>query len=114
MAAPIFSQVARYAMRKTGAEPILISKNNLLDRRWDDIRLPKDKEQKVLKRLDQSLQKNVLPQLKGLTLRQALRVASEIKADVQVKGRGRVQYTVPGAGVALGPETKNLRIILSE
>tara|TARA_B100000749_G_scaffold279661_1_gene273151 strand:+ start:133568 stop:135493 length:1926 start_codon:yes stop_codon:yes gene_type:complete len=116
VAAPVFAEVAQYAMRKSGIQPILISNKNLLDSKWDEMQFsaPKKVSSPLLEEAQRELAQNRLPQLKGMNLRDALKVSSEIKANVIVKGRGRVEYTVPGAGVTLGPEFKELKLILSE
>ncbi|MEZ4872493.1 MAG: penicillin-binding transpeptidase domain-containing protein [Bdellovibrionales bacterium] len=116
VAAPVFSKIAGYAMRKSGVQPILISKRNLLDKKWMNIEAKQEQEPVDTKMRNAMalVEKNTLPQLKGMNLRQALKISSEIKADVKIKGRGRVDYTVPGAGVSLNDDLKEIRIILKE
>jgi cell division protein FtsI (penicillin-binding protein 3) len=132
VAAPVFSRLASYAVRKAGLTPIILSEANMIDRKR--VKLPpsigmaratdtRNVVEKFLKDLNVqtgvanansdfiSRQDNVVPQLKGLTLREVLRQVKVNDWKVSVQGEGVVKETTPPAGSPL-PKNKRLSIVL--
>ncbi|MCB0356054.1 MAG: PASTA domain-containing protein, partial [Bdellovibrionales bacterium] len=104
VAAPIFSKVASYLVRKEGLQPILISDKDVIDETQDTL---------VSKRFSPPVawQGDKTPDLKGLTLREALAKLNGKNLKLEIKGSGRVSSTWPKAGEDL-PKNKKIKIRL--
>ena len=102
VAAPIFSRVASYAATKEGLAPTLLS----------ELAIGKNPANKVeslqtvnsLRTLQEISEKgqlkvlNTMPDLKGLSLREALRQVAGTDLKVNIHGQGVVSTTAPAAG----------------
>ncbi|MCB9025035.1 MAG: transpeptidase family protein [Bdellovibrionaceae bacterium] len=104
VAAPVFSKVASYLVRKEGLQPVLISDIDLINESLDT---HKSKKKVVSEWLGDNT-----PDLKGLTLREVLRKLNGRKIDLDIRGSGRVSSTWPEAGEKL-PGNNKIRIQLS-
>lgn len=103
VAAPIFSKVASFAVRKAGLSPTIISEDNLLHLST------KKKDSSHLKHTKTDLRKmltNQMPSLEGLSLRQALRELKTTDKNVVIHGRGQVFKTEPESGESLSQRQK--------
>lgn len=114
-AAPLFASIASYAVRRDGVAPEVLADKNIstvpvaqsVDSReqmkkydYDEIITPSE----LIK---------TAPDLKTLSMRQALEQASSQQIKLKVIGRGRVEQTYPEAGSDLGEE-RAMTVILKE
>lgn len=103
VAAPIFSKVASYAVRKAGLSPTIISEDNLLH-------LSKNKkDSKSIKRTKTNLREMLtdqMPSLSGMSLRQVLRELKATDKKLVIHGRGQVFKTEPESGESLSQSQK--------
>jgi len=116
VAAPIFSRVASYAVRKEGLAPVLLSDKNLLPEKRKAIQLRGEKSHgaPVLVEGDivaASLELGVVPDLTNMTLREVLRKFSGKDISVRFRGQGVVSGVEPPAGAPL-PDSKEITVIL--
>ena len=99
VAAPIFSKVASYAMRRANIPPVIIKNKDLVLDTTQNLKMAnaiaKVKTHEILKSDDGDR----MPSLVGLTLREAIqRVAGH---RIKIHGQGRVAKTWPAAGDVL-------------
>jgi cell division protein FtsI (penicillin-binding protein 3) len=112
VAAPLFSKVAGYAIRKSGLSPILISAKNMIQDNSQEI-----KKEDAIERIRStasvisSNDQNRTPNLKGLTLREVYDRIRGTDIRIRVNGSGRVSRTSPEAGTDL-PNSKSISVIL--
>lgn len=116
VAAPIFRNIAQYALRRDRTVPVYVSDQDLI--RIED-RENKDrsvKENKVIRKnlqtwspVQPKLQK--VPDLKGLTLREVLKKLQGQDVSLTWSGEGRVQSVSPPVGASL--RQRKLRVQLS-
>ena len=104
VAAPVFSRVASYLVRKDGLQPILISDKDLFDESQK-----KGKVKKVSR--TSTWQGNTTPDLKGLTLREVLKKLNGRDLKLDIRGSGKVSSTWPKAGEKL-PRNKKIKLKL--
>ena len=110
IAAPLFSQVASYSVRRAGLSPILMSEKNLVTLSTEN-RTPASSIKTSAKReVASSIRK--VPALKGLTLREVLRKLDGTGVDLKFYGSHRVVRTIPSEGQPL-PSNKKLTVILN-
>lgn len=126
VAAPVFSKIASYAIRRSGVSPDVNSEVKLSQapplkvnpRLVSAIEsLKKENEQSEalnqdLLKVDMDLQ-NKVPRLKSLTVREVLSRASDQKIQVKFIGNGRVDSTWPAEGESLGAD-RNMSVFLKE
>ena len=113
VAAPIFSQIASYSVRKAGLSPVLISKQNLISTKEEKRGLASQEElQTQINSRKLASQKGKVPKLKGLTLREVLREMKGTGVDLRFYGHHRVTKTIPFAGQDM-PSDKQLTVILN-
>lgn len=98
VAAPIFSRVAGYAVRRAGLTPILISKTNVLSNQEDGMVKQQKRAIEMLKASTKVHAASQVPDLEGLTLRQALARVRELGLKARVFGSGRVERMNPSPG----------------
>lgn len=110
VAAPVFARIAQYAVRQKGLPPVLLSEENLLK---EGDKLAAEARKDLAKSLVTPLPGLVseVPSLVGLTVREVLNRLRGSGIDVEIKGRGIVSSTYPGAGAVL-PENKKIRVFL--
>jgi cell division protein FtsI (penicillin-binding protein 3) len=112
VAAPLFSRMASFAVRKSGLAPVRITKRNVVP-------IQKAKKSDLSQRLQAAAlvlnetELNRTPDLKGLTLREVYQRVKGADLEINAKGNGRVADMIPSAGDPL-PSNKTIRIILRE
>ena len=111
-AAPVFSRIASFAVRKMGLNPDILTENtitkvsNLVDRSV----AVEDKIVDVKAETGKELSP-VAPYLKTLSMREVLTVAAEQKIQVKFVGSGKVENTYPDQGQTLDAD-RNMTVIL--
>lgn len=105
VAAPIFSKVASYAVRKAGLSPVRLSERNLTD-------MGAHKKKAIPKRtiFEKALASQV-PSWEGLSLREILSHARSAQIELRISGSGSKVEIVPPPGEDL-PENRQVEIIL--
>lgn len=117
VAAPIFSKIASYAVRKEGLAPLLMSDHNMVRKASSGARMPAvDQDEDLVLATDLLKTKDpkaveTVPELSKLTLREVLRKVSGKEMQVKMIGRGIVSETVPAAGQPL-PADREITVIL--
>lgn len=116
VAAPLFSKIASYAVRKAGINPGVPTEENLVKSNF-----PVDKiaeiEDEVISISDDVHDRSkleltsVVPYFKTLSLRDVLSIASEEKIQVKIVGSGKVESTYPDQGEPLN-ENREVTVIL--
>ena len=104
--APIFSVVGSYALRRAGVPPSFIKELNVLQATQETHPILSS-----LNTVNKKLEKT--PNFKGLSLREALQKAKELRLKVRIYGSGLVTKTVPFSGTPL-PENRKISLVLSE
>ncbi len=115
VAAPIFSNVAKYAVRQAGLSPVLMSEENVLK--------TKNKKQKehttrFIGHKNQAMSTSpstgqLAPDFVGLSLRKVYQQARQMRIRLTVKGSGVVVRTIPAAGKLLSPN-RPMQLIMSD
>lgn len=99
-AAPVFSKIAQYAINKKGIAPVYISESDL-------VKLKRNKDEVVIAPTE-----DVIPDMKGWTLRETLRYLNDKGVQPQLVGtQGRVVKTSPAVGDAWS-EDKKLKVYM--
>lgn len=125
VAAPLFSRVAGYAARQAGLAPVVISDKNLIDKdvvkksffRANKKVSPQDEKARVenekhqLELAKNAAESNVVPDLKNLSLREALKRASMQNISIRARGEGLVSEIIPEPGSQV-PNSRRVMIIL--
>ena len=116
MAAPLFSKIASYALRKSGINPDVPTETNL-----SKVIIPANKKTEIVDKIvnieDQNSENpkteltEVVPYLKTLSLREVISIASEEKINVKFVGSGTVESTYPEQGQPLN-ESREITVIL--
>lgn len=116
VAAPLFSKIASYAVRKNGVNPEILTettltkamiqsdKNPVIDR---DLALDASEISAVVGRK----RSDVAPYMKTLTLREALSLAADNGIQLKFVGSGKVESTIPDSGQPLD-ESRQMTVIL--
>lgn len=103
VAAPVFGRLAQYLVRRAGLPPVLISEQNVIPTK--DLRRSALQTQAVneIKKTAEDAEEinDGLPNLLGLSLREALNRLRPIGPPVEIRGHGVVVRTVPHAGAPL-------------
>lgn len=115
VAAPVFSRIASYAVRRDGVTPELLTENTISKVKEESLAEKFLNTDKVVT-MKKSSEKSgdlimVAPNLKDLSVREVLAKAAEQKIEVRLVGEGRVESTWPDAGESLGDE-RHMTIIL--
>ena len=110
VAAPVFSKIASYAIRREGLTPILISEENLLKPAANKVKQDRAVLRlKSVKELKRTV--SLVPNLQGLTLREVFRQSKKMKFQIKFSGSGRVAKTLPPKGFPL-PKDKEIEVFL--
>jgi cell division protein FtsI (penicillin-binding protein 3) len=115
VAAPLFSKVAGYALRKAGMAPIIISEKNVIPGKTPEMRKQSQAIEKI-RNMAQTMsldENNQMPDFKGLTLREVYSRVRGTSIKVRISGRGVVASTSPLAGEDL-PNNKTVRVFLEQ
>ncbi len=112
IAAPIFRNIAEYALRRDGSTPVYMSDQDLV--RQKQINEAGGSENKIhrlsLKEVPAKLAPlDRVPKLKGLTLREVYKELNGYDLNLKVSGEGRVHRTYPKEGE---PIKSSLRVVL--
>lgn len=113
VAAPIFRNIAEFALRRDGSTPVYMSDQDLVKQKH--VLGTDEKGQKTLRlSLDQVPDKlaelNEVPALTGLSIKEVYQRLNGYDVRLRVRGQGRVVSTHPAAGSTLkGPLTVRLK-----
>lgn len=115
VAAPVFSRVAGYMVRRAGLAPVLISESNMIHSGDEDKRRTQLQAKAVAElRREAGIEQtpgHEFPNLMGLTLREALVRVGKQTSNIEVRGSGLVVRTVPSAGAPMG-EKQRVTLVL--
>lgn len=115
VAAPVFSRVAQYLVRRAGLPPGVISEQNVINPQAQQERRRNQLQTQALEELRRQNQaesetgissERQFPNLIGLTLRDALKRVKDQVGKVEIRGHGVVVRTIPSAGVGMVPNQK--------
>lgn len=112
VAAPVFSRVAQYAVRKAGMAPVLISQNNVIPKS-EDKRLS---QKRAIEKIRQEILANKpdqVPNLMGLSLREVLHRTKGSELRLKIVGSGWVSKMSPAPGEPL-PSNHKVELTLKE
>lgn len=116
VAAPVFSRVASYLVRKNGVMPQVLTEQNIIAQPKLGPKAQPSLASVSLKSIigDNNIKKiDILPELKGLSLREVLKTFQGTKHEVKIIGSGHVQETYPQPGTIL-QGTEEVTIQLKE
>ena len=122
VAAPVFSSIASYAIRKDGVSPAAILAENAaapdsIEVTNENNQAAKDEKLRTFSHQQLGSLSSVLtsaPELKMLSLREAIQKTADKEIKLKVIGSsGRVYRTKPEAGVAFGPD-REMTLFLKE
>ncbi len=116
VAAPIFSRVASYVVRKEGLAPVLLTEKNILPEKRKAIKMDGEKSRGLATVVEgdivsTSLELGVVPDVTTMTLREVLRRFNGKDISVKFRGQGVVTGVEPPVGAPL-PENKEITVIL--
>lgn len=113
VAAPVFSRMAQYLVRRAGLSPVMISESNMISN--PPFKKRNDLQAKAiadLKRSNEDLaNEGGFPNLLGLTLREALLRMRDMNGPIEIKGHGTVVRTIPRPGDHVG-NRQRVRLVL--
>jgi cell division protein FtsI (penicillin-binding protein 3) len=114
VAAPVFSRIAQFAVRRAGLAPVLIKSENLVPqaRRVVNPVRPQPATRDLASDPTLAQAGAVVPDLTGLTLREVLARVTGSGLKVNVQGEGFVTSTTPPPGAKLA-ESQELTVTLS-
>lgn len=104
VAAPVFSAVGNYVVRRFGIPPSYIEEPNILKKQ--------ETPQPILSQT-QSSSSEKTPEFTGLSLREALKKAKNLNIKVLIKGSGQVRSSFPHAGETL-PQNRVVTLSLGQ
>ncbi|MCB0341390.1 MAG: cell division protein [Pseudobdellovibrionaceae bacterium] len=112
VAAPIFSKVANYAVRKAGLSPIILSEKDVMGLP-DQFRI--EEFSKVSEKSNTVVTKaaDTVPPVLGMSLREALRHFELGDKKLKINGQGVIQKTSPATGESFA-KAKTIQIWLGE
>ena len=103
VAAPVFSSVGSYAVRRAGLSPSFVEEPNILV----------SAETPVKPIVTEKVSKEKTPNFVGLSLREAFQKAKEFNLKLKVKGSGLVRASIPFSGESL-PRDRIITVILND
>ncbi len=102
VSAPVFTRIAEATLRHLGIGPTLNAPPPVLVARHDEPgRAPQPVSAPILERMPEPLPDGLMPDLRGLSAREALRVVNRAGMRAQINGDGFVVEQQPPAGEAL-------------
>lgn len=128
LAAPLFSQIASYSVRKAGLSPSFLTEENILLASQglnQPVFQPPGHQKDVKSKGGQKVEReeggqetsrkiafvdDVVPDLTGLSLREILNITQKTGFQFQIQGFGQLVRTIPLAGKPI-PENKNITLI---
>ena len=104
VAAPLFSQIGSFLMRRSGIAPVILSQENVItsEVKGQTSRLQKD----ILKLQAGSASELKMPDLTGMSLRMAVQSLKGHSGVIKIKGSGQISSTTPGPGEPLQADTR--------
>lgn len=115
VAAPLFSRMAGYAVRRAGLSPILLSEESVIQKNQieSSSQLRKESISKIreMAKVLTAEEQNVTPDFTGLTLREVYNRVRGTPLKVDIRGEGVVSLSVPSPGDEL-PKNKLIRLYL--
>ena len=119
VAAPVFARIAKFAVRRAGLAPVLITQEHVVPKArrapnkaaLNPGRLPTIAG--VSASTDPSFLNSTVPDLNGLTLREVMSRVTGTDVIVRVHGQGFVTHTVPSSGARLA-ESKELNVYMNQ
>lgn len=114
VAAPLFSKIASYAVRKSGITPEVLTEKSLAKASLP--LLKKAEVPEALVKIDtapenKNTKASTVPYLKSLSMREVIAIAAEEKIQIKFLGSGKVESTYPEQGQSLGAD-RQLTVIL--
>ncbi|MDE0152040.1 MAG: penicillin-binding transpeptidase domain-containing protein [Bdellovibrionales bacterium] len=103
VAAPVFSAVGSYAVRRAGIPPSFVEEPNILT----------SAETPVKPVINEKVSKEKTPNFVGLSLREAFQTANKFNVKLKVKGSGLVRSSIPFSGESL-PQDRVVTVILND
>ena len=103
VAAPVFSVVGSYAVRRAGLPPSFVEEPNVLRRSKTPVKTV----------VNEKISKEKTPNFVGLSLREAFQKAKKFKVKLKVKGSGMVRASIPFSGESL-PQDRIVTVILND
>ncbi len=103
VAAPVFSTVGSYAVRRAGIPPSFVEEPNILT----------SAETPIKPVINEKISKEKTPNFVGLSLREAFQKANEFNVKLKVKGSGLVRASIPFSGEFL-PQDRIVTVILND
>jgi len=101
VAAPVFSRIARFAVRRVGLPPVLITQEHVLPKTPKiKVAAPSGKVSSAVE-VDPIQADAVVPDLSGLTLREVMSRVTGSDIRIRIHGQGFVTHTSPPAGARL-------------
>ncbi len=115
VAAPLFRNIAEYALRKDRAHPVYVTEADWVKQiQWEEEEEKENKIQRIpaseVTQVD-PLPMSQVPPLKGLTMKEVLKTLSGQSMQVKLLGKGRVERTIPAEGSVM---KKELQILFKE
>ncbi len=115
VAAPLFSKIASYAVRRAGLAPVLISEKNIVKHKNSEVVAtrfsPGKQPLKELLKLPDLKSSEEVPNLLDLSLREVVQKVRGQDLKLRIRGQGRVAEMEPQPGTPL-PEDKKITIYL--
>lgn len=101
VAAPVFSRIARFAVRRVGLPPVLITQEHVMPKTQVADIAKKASSARASADADPILADSVVPDLSGLTLREVMNRVTGTEIRLQVRGQGFVTSTSPPPGARI-------------
>jgi len=101
VAAPVFSRIARFAVRRVGLPPVLITQEHVLPKTQKSEVVRSAASARASADFDPIHSDSVVPDLSGLTLREVMSRVTGTDIRIRVRGQGFVSRTSPPPGARL-------------
>lgn len=111
VAAPVFSRIAGYAVRKSGLAPNYVTEKSLVKKESGEVQKHAVKAIRAMANQMKTSADNRVPDFRGLSLREVLKRSRSLPLNIQVKGSGQVAKTEPAANEKL-PASKTITVYL--
>ena len=113
VAAPIFRNIAEYALRRDGSTPVYMSDHDLVKQKGlSEVEVEAGVQRIQLSKVNSQLKPLIkMPNLEGLTVREVLKELNGYDLEIKMRGKGRVKKTFPASGKKV---SKRIRLILEK
>ena len=112
LAAPLFSQVASYSVRRAGLSPTLLAEENIILSSQGMRKTVKKQKGKTKRKRKIAFVDPVVPDLRGFTLREVLNKVQGSGLKLKIYGSGKLVRSIPFAGETL-PQSKKITLIFN-